>query len=105
MKKLLLLGLLYIISACGCYTSTHTSTRTDIQEGTLIFKVTPENVDVYVDGQNKGKTTDYNGKDAALKLSAGSHTITLKADGYLDYEKRFYMSDTQELIEVEMKMK
>lgn len=96
----LVLGSLPLLSGCS---APRTAVKTDDQAGTLVFKVVPGFAEVYVDGEKQGKAREYNGESAVLKVSPGTRTVTLKAEGYEDFEKKVYLSDTQEIIEAELR--
>ncbi len=81
MKKLFLIPMLIIlgilISSCEDTTTEPTPTPTT---GNLAVISTPAGAQIWVDGANTGKVTP----DTIKNLSAGTHSLTLKLDGYRD---------------------
>jgi hypothetical protein len=82
MKKLLLIPIafllgLFIISCEDTTTDPGGSTPTT---GNLAVVSTPVGAQIWVDGTNTGKVTP----DTVKNLSAGTHSLTLKLDGYKD---------------------
>lgn len=51
--------------------------------GGVSFEVTPQDAEVYVDGQYAGTTTMFDGTQEPMSLAAGQHTIELRAPGCL----------------------
>ena len=102
--RLVLLPLLTAALLIGC-TAPRTTVKTDDQSGRIRLRVEPGHAEVLVDGQTMGKARQFDGSSAVLKVSPGSHTVLLKADGYEDYEAKLYLSDTEELIEIKMREK
>lgn len=51
-------------------------------KGFVDMAVTPYDADVWVDGEYVGRAQDYAGDPKFLKLSSGSHTITLAREGF-----------------------
>ncbi len=100
--KILLLGLLALLVACS---SPRTSVKTDGQEGTIIFKVKPSTALVYVDGVELGKARSFNGTSKVLEVTPGTHVIEVKKEGYFTFSKKVYMSDTQEIIDIQLREK
>lgn len=91
-----------LLLACA---APRTTVKTDDQSGRIRFRVHPSSAEVVVNGQELGKARRYDGTSAVLKLPAGTHTVVLKADGYEDYETKVYLSDTEELVEIKMRVK
>lgn len=82
MKKLLLFPIafllgLFIVSCEDATTDPGGSTPTT---GNLAVVSTPVGAQIWVDGTNTGKITP----DTVKNLSAGTHSLTLKLDGYKD---------------------
>ena len=100
MKKLALLITILLLVACG---GNRSAAQADDQAGTVVFKVSPSSAEILVDGQLVGKARDYDGKRAVLKLEAGTHIITLQKEGYEKEEYKVYLSDSQELIQSDLK--
>ncbi|MBF0433547.1 MAG: PEGA domain-containing protein [Fibrobacteria bacterium] len=96
MKILMSFSLIVFFLSCA---APRTNVVTDDQSGTVVLKGTPGYAEVYVNGKLVGKARDFDGKMSVIKLVPGTHTITLKADGYKEYSKKIYLSDTQEVIE------
>jgi hypothetical protein len=103
MKAMVLSGCICLfLMACA---APRTTVQTDDQSGTVVFKVTPSYADVFVDGKKVGIAREFNGQSSVLKLSPGTHIIRLEAENYKPYEQKIYISDTQELIEVNLEGK
>jgi len=98
MKRLLLVAM-FFLGACA---APRTTVRTDDQSGTVVFKVKPSNAHAIVDGKDVGEARDYDGEARVLKLSPGTHVIRIHAPGREDWETRIYLSDSQELVQVEL---
>jgi hypothetical protein len=81
MKKLLLipLALLLGLFIASCEDSS-TDPDTTPTTGNLFVQSTPVGAQIWVDGTNTGKVTP----DSVKNLSAGTHSLTLKLDGYKD---------------------
>lgn len=81
MKKILFFPLIIFMSlifvSCEDTTTEPTPTPTT---GNLAVGSTPAGAQIWVDGSNTGKLTP----DTVKNLSAGSHSLTLKLDGYRD---------------------
>ena len=56
-----------------------------------------------MDGQVAGKAREFDGSSAVLSVAPGKHVITLKADGYEPFSTQLYISDSQEVIEINLK--
>lgn len=97
MKKLLALAAL--VGLVGC-SAPRTSIETTNVSGALLFKVNPSSAEVSVDGTVIGKARDFDGSSSVAKLPPGKHVILVTAPGYLPWESRVYLSDTQEKVEV-----
>lgn len=91
--------LMIMIIACA---APRTSVKTDDQSGTMVFKVKPSYATISVDGKEVGKAREYDGKNAVLKLSPGTHQIQISAEGYKGHNQKVYLSDTQEIIELNL---
>ncbi len=73
---LLLLG--FIIASCD--NSTTGPTAPEITTGSIIVGSDPAGAQIFLDNTNSGKVTN----DTLKNVSFGSHSITLKLDGYRD---------------------
>ena len=60
-------------------------TRLEIAMGSIRLRASPSNAKVYVDGTLMGIVDDFDGLSNHLDLSAGQHTLELRADGYETY--------------------
>ncbi len=96
-----LASVLLIAAMLGC-AAPRTSVRTDDQSGSVVFKVKPRDAVVWVDGQQVGPARSFDGSSSVLKLPPGTHIIGLTAPGRIPYETKIYLSDSQELIQVEL---
>lgn len=99
MKRHLLLATTLLLGACA---APRTTVRTDDQSGSVVFKVKPSNARAVVDGQDVGEARNYDGVSRVLKLAPGAHVIRITAPGRQDFETRVYLSDSQELVQVEL---
>jgi hypothetical protein len=81
MKKLLFLPIILFTTFffISCEDST-TDPGGEVTTGTLFVQSTPTGAQIWVDGSNTGKFTP----DSVKNLSAGTHSLTLKLDGYKD---------------------
>ena len=81
MKKLLFLPIILFTTFffISCEDST-TDPGSEVTTGTLFVQSTPAGAQIWVDGTNTGKVTP----DSVKTLSAGTHSLTLKLDGYKD---------------------
>lgn len=81
MKKLLFLPIILFTTFffISCEDST-TDPGGEVTTGTLFVQSTPAGAQIWVDGSNSGKVTP----DSVKNLSAGTHSLTLKFDGYKD---------------------
>jgi hypothetical protein len=95
------ISLLAVVMILGC-AAPRTTVRTDDQSGSVVFKVKPRDAIVWVDGRQVGPARSFDGSSAVLKLAPGTHVIGLTAPGRLPYETKIYLSDSQELIQVEL---
>lgn len=50
--------------------------------GGVALEITPNDADVYVDGEYAGRVQDFDGTDQPLTLTAGTHRIEVQAAGY-----------------------
>ncbi len=102
MKKLLPLALLAaLLGMAGC-AAPRTTVETANVSGTMVFKVKPANAEITIDGTPIGKARDFDGSTNVAKVGPGKHVVLVSAPGYLPWESRVYLSDTQEKIEVEL---
>lgn len=99
MKKLLTIALLVGLAGCA---APRTSIEATNVSGGLLFKVKPSTAEVAVDGTVIGKARDFDGSSAVAKLPPGKHVITVSAPGYVTWESRVYLSDSQEKVEVDL---
>jgi hypothetical protein len=51
--------------------------------GGVTLEISPENAEVFVDGQDVGTVADFDGTNGPLNLTAGQHHIELSAPGYV----------------------
>ena len=82
MKKLLLIPIVMLLGLfiVSCSDSTTDPVDTTPTTGTLVVQSTPAGAQIWVDGTNTGKVTP----DSVKNLTAGTHSLTLKLDGYKD---------------------
>ena len=99
MKRLLLAFSFLALFSCA---APRTTVRTDDQSGSVVFKVRPGDAHVFVDGTEVGRARDYDATAKVLKLPPGTHIIRLSAPGRQDYETKIYVSDSQELVEIQL---
>lgn len=97
--KRILLALSVLLASCA---APRTTVRTDDQSGSVVFKVKPGDAHVIVDGTEVGRARDYDASAKVLKLPPGTHIIRISAPGRQDYETKVYVSDSQELVQVEL---
>ena len=50
--------------------------------GGVALEITPNDADVYVDGEYAGRVQDFDGTEQPLTLSSGTHQIEVQAQGY-----------------------
>lgn len=81
MKKLFFLPIILLTAFffISCEDST-TDPGGEVTTGTLFVQSTPAGAQIWVDGTNTGKVSP----DSIKNLSAGTHSLTLKLDGYKD---------------------
>jgi PEGA domain len=99
---LFIAAFLGMLSWTGC-AAPKTTVQTDGQNGTIMVKVEPSHATVEVDGQAVGKAREFDGSSGVLLVKPGKHVVTLKAEGYEDFSTQVYISDTQELVEVQLR--
>lgn len=82
MKKLLFIPIIFLLGLfiASCEDTTTNPDDTTPTTGTLVVQSTPVGAQIWVDGTNTGKVTP----DTVKSLSAGTHNLTLKLDGYKD---------------------
>jgi len=80
MKKLLLIPIIILLGLFIASCEDSTTGPDAVTTGTLIVQSTPTGAQIWVDGTNTGKVTP----DSVKNLSAGTHSLTLKLDGYKD---------------------
>ncbi len=82
MKKYLILPLLlltgFLLSSCD--NTTTSPEPANPTTGSIFMDSSPQGAQIWVDGVNSGKITP----DSVTNLSANSHNVTLKLDGYRD---------------------
>ncbi len=105
MKKFLLLSTFVAIAAStslvGC-AAPRTTVETANVSGTMVFKVKPSSAEISIDGNVIGTAREFDGSSSVAKVGPGKHVVLVSAPGYLPWESRVYLSDTQEKIEVEL---
>lgn len=103
MKKFLTLAtmttLVAVAGLTGC-AAPRTTVETANVSGTMVFKVKPSDADITIDGTPIGKARDFDGSTNVAKVGPGKHVVLVSAPGYLPWESRVYLSDTQEKVEV-----
>ena len=99
MKKLL--SLVTLIALAGC-AAPRTSIETANVSGTMLFKVKPSSAEISIDGNVIGKARDFDGSSNVAKVGPGKHVVLVSAPGYVSWESRVYLSDTQEKVEVDL---
>ena len=80
MKKLLLIPIVILLGLFIASCEDSTTGPDAVTTGTLVVQSTPTGAQIWVDGTNTGKVTP----DSIKNLSAGTHSLTLKLDGYKD---------------------
>jgi hypothetical protein len=80
MKKLLLIPIALLLGLFIASCEDSTTDAPAVTTGTLFVQSTPTGAQIWVDGTNTGKVTP----DSVKNLSAGTHSLTLKLDGYKD---------------------
>jgi hypothetical protein len=69
-------------SAGGYYADQQDSGDVRQPAGSIRFRVSPNHARVYIDGALAGTVDDFDGLSGHLRLSPGSHTYELRAEGY-----------------------
>lgn len=90
---------LCLLTAC---TAPKTTVTTDGQSGSILIKVVPGKASVYLDEKEVGKAFEFNGTSSVMKVSSGTHTVRISAPGFKDFVTKVYISDTQEVIQVNL---
>jgi hypothetical protein len=67
-------------------------------EGGLVFNVNPPEAEVFLDGVGQGASSAYT-QDRYLKVSAGTHVLELRLDGYETYSREIYVANSLMWIE------
>lgn len=98
MKPLMILTAMLF---AGC-AAPRSSVETKDESGSMVFNVRPSDATVSLDGSVVGKARDYDGTAKVMKVNPGTHVLKLSAPGYDDFEKRVYLSDTREVIEIDL---
>jgi len=91
------LALLFV----GC-SAPRTTVRTGDGSGSVVFRVKPSNAHAVVDGKDVGEVRNFDGVARVLQLPLGSHVIRVEAAGRQSWETTIYLSDSQELVQVEL---
>lgn len=94
MKKIFVIGLVLILTACA---APRTNVQTDNQDGTVVFEVTPGSAIVFVNGKEIGEARRFSGISAVLSLPPGNHRIVVR-NGDRSCARDIYISDTQEVV-------
>lgn len=99
MKKLL--AIVSLLAFVGC-AAPRTSIEAKNVSGTMLFKVKPSDADIAVDGNVIGKAREFDGSSKVAKVGPGKHVISVSKPGYVTWESRVYLSDSQEMVEVDL---
>ena len=100
MKKLIIFILMVVTFAiCSC-SMPNTSVRTVDDRPTLVFKGSPENAVLYVDGINMGAASQYNGEPKALVVESGTHVVRITLGSEIVYEQRVFVESSLKTITV-----
>jgi hypothetical protein len=81
-KILLIVGGLLVLGGI-LYLVLKPSEAAEDTDGSILVNSSPEGADIYLDGNNTGKTTN----DTLPNVPVGSHTVRLLKDGYGDWEE------------------
>jgi hypothetical protein len=85
----LLIGLATIVLVYDTYGyGIDTKTGDIIQKGLLFVDSQPSGAGIYLNGVNQNSTTS-----ARIVLTAGNYTLSLKKDGYRDWQRAFTLSE------------
>ena len=89
MKRFALLALAVVLFwGCGLPQETRRGVG---NEGFLIIQATPEDAEVYVDGEKVGQAEKFESKP--LELSSGTHKIELRKAGYFPEVREVYVGN------------
>lgn len=102
MKPIYLFIMALLLCSLAACTAPRTTVTTDGQSGSILFKATPGSADVYLDENPVGKAREFNRTASVMKVSPGTHTIRVSAPGYKDYVTKVYISDSQEVIDINL---
>ncbi len=69
----------------GGYSEGEERYSSGVAMGSIRLRASPSNAKVYVDGTLMGIVDDFDGLSNHLDLSAGQHTLEIRADGYETY--------------------
>ncbi|MGD8539102.1 MAG: PEGA domain-containing protein [Candidatus Aminicenantes bacterium] len=81
-KTLLIVGGLIVLGGI-LYMVLKPSDTAEDTEGNILINSTPEGADIYLDGNNTGRTTN----GTLTNIPVGPHTVKLLKDGYGDWEE------------------
>jgi hypothetical protein len=81
-KVLLIVGGLLVLGGI-LYFVLKPSEAAEDTEGNILISSTPEGAEIYLDGNNTGRTTT----STLTNIPVGAHTVKLLKDGYGDYEQ------------------
>ena len=80
----------------GCYPKSQVYSVGNV--GGLVFNVNPEDAEVFIDGVAQGKASEFV-QERYLKVSAGTHRLELRAEGYQTYSREVFIGPSIERIE------
>jgi hypothetical protein len=80
----------------GCYPKSQIYTVDNV--GGLIFNVNPGNAEVIIDGVAQGRASDFT-QERYLKLSAGTHQLELRANGFETFSREIFIGSSLERVE------
>ena len=69
-------------------------------EGNVVVVAEPPDAEVAVDGVRQGLASDFDGVHGALKLSAGSHALTLSRAGFSSFSANIYAGEGRQRLQV-----
>lgn len=72
-------------------------------QGTVVFKVEPEDAEIWVDGHKEGIAEDFDDKGDALYLRDGRHTVEIKKEGYQSHTQELFIgANSRQTIQVRL---